>query len=250
MDKPELPWLVMPEPRPQSGFERALQRMRPPSGTRRKLVRESKKRNARRRELWLAMSHKKQRERDAELDLSLAARAGRTLSDARVFRASMRLPYYDQDGWPMSMRSWCWAIEDRRAKHVALTKVLSDPDVWVSTVWLGLDHGHNFYDAPDYRPVIFETMIFGGPLDQDYQERYCTRAEALVGHERAIEVARKGEMPEGEDMEPPINKVLRALESEPEPPPSAPVVQRMADDLGLSAEDVLSLVDQTAPDEK
>src|SRR5215467_9051102 len=52
--------------------------------------------------------------------------------------------------------------------------------VTVSTVWLGLDH--RFGEGP---PIIFETMVFGGPDDQR-QERYCTEAEALLGHEHWV----------------------------------------------------------------
>ncbi len=53
-------------------------------------------------------------------------------------------------------------------------------DVKVSTVFLGLDHG--FGDGP---PVLWETMIFGGPHDQ-YQERYSTKEEAERGHQAAL----------------------------------------------------------------
>lgn len=54
--------------------------------------------------------------------------------------------------------------------------------VTVSTVFLGIDHG--FGDGP---PILFETMVFGGALDQE-QERYSTWAEAEAGH--AVMVAR------------------------------------------------------------
>lgn len=47
----------------------------------------------------------------------------------------------------------------------------------VSTVFLGLDHSHG---GPV--PLLFETMVFGGPLD-DECERYPTRAAALAGHD-------------------------------------------------------------------
>lgn len=53
--------------------------------------------------------------------------------------------------------------------------------VKVSTIFLGVDHNFHFKGPP----VLFETMIFGGPLDQE-QERYCTRKEALAGHARWI----------------------------------------------------------------
>lgn len=49
-------------------------------------------------------------------------------------------------------------------------------DVRVSTVFLGIDHSDN--GGP---PVLWETMVFGGPLD-DEQERYTSREDALRGH--------------------------------------------------------------------
>lgn len=49
--------------------------------------------------------------------------------------------------------------------------------VRVSTVFLGLDHRFGG-DGP---PILFETMIFGGPHDED-QNRYCTWEEAEAGH--------------------------------------------------------------------
>jgi hypothetical protein len=55
--------------------------------------------------------------------------------------------------------------------------------VTVSTVFLGLDH--RFWGGP---PTLWETMIFGGPEDQ-YQERYASREEALAGHAKAVELA-------------------------------------------------------------
>lgn len=53
--------------------------------------------------------------------------------------------------------------------------------VWVSTVFLGLDHG--WHDGP---PVLFETMIFGGERDQE-THRYCTWDEAEAGHKQILE---------------------------------------------------------------
>lgn len=61
---------------------------------------------------------------------------------------------------------------------------------WVSTVFLGIDHA--FGDGP---PVLWETMIFGGPHN-DYQERYTSYEDALAGHERALKLAQELEVPE------------------------------------------------------
>jgi hypothetical protein len=55
----------------------------------------------------------------------------------------------------------------------------------VSTVFLGLDH--NFTASGP--PVLWETMIFGGPRD-GYCDRATSRAAALVNHAAALELAR------------------------------------------------------------
>ena len=55
--------------------------------------------------------------------------------------------------------------------------------VWVSTVFIGLDH--SFGDGP---PLLFETMIFGGPHDQ-YKERCSTWEQAEEMHKTAYELA-------------------------------------------------------------
>ncbi len=55
--------------------------------------------------------------------------------------------------------------------------------VRVSTVFLGSNHRI----VPGELPILFETMIFNGPLDE-YQCRYHTRAEAEEGHHRAVEI--------------------------------------------------------------
>lgn len=58
-------------------------------------------------------------------------------------------------------------------------------DVLVSTVFLGLDHGWG-----RGQPVLWETMILGGPHD-GYQERYTNNCAAAIGHVRALRLARE-----------------------------------------------------------
>ena len=58
--------------------------------------------------------------------------------------------------------------------RVGSTKV---GNAWVSTVFLGVNY--NF--AEHGRPIVFETMVFGGSLDNE-QERYATWDEAETGH--------------------------------------------------------------------
>ena len=53
-------------------------------------------------------------------------------------------------------------------------------DSTVSTVFIPIDH--SFGDGP---PVLFETLIFGGPL-ADEGERYHTKADAEEGHTKWV----------------------------------------------------------------
>lgn len=52
----------------------------------------------------------------------------------------------------------------------------------VSTIFLGIDHQYMDGGAP----LIFETMIFGGPLDQE-QERCSTWEQAEAMHKRMVD---------------------------------------------------------------
>jgi hypothetical protein len=78
---------------------------------------------------------------------------------------------------------------DRRGvdvRRVAETRVGT---LWVSTVFLGLDH--NFGDAGD--PVLFETKIFSEDAGGDdyYQTRCSTWAEAEEDHRVAVAIAER-----------------------------------------------------------
>lgn len=73
-----------------------------------------------------------------------------------------------------------WADYQNAHKRVASTR---RGKVWVSTVFLGIDHQYG--DGP---PLVFETMVFGGPADQ-YQDRYSSYDDALLGHRRACRFA-------------------------------------------------------------
>jgi hypothetical protein len=55
-------------------------------------------------------------------------------------------------------------------------------DVGVSTVFLGSDRRLSG-DGP---PLLFETTVFGGPLD-GYTDRYSTWEEAEAGHKAIVE---------------------------------------------------------------
>lgn len=74
-------------------------------------------------------------------------------------------------------------------RHVGLDQIR---DVSVSTVFLGLDHrfgGHGM-------PILWETIVFGGPLDGEGQ-RYSSKEAAVAGH--ADYVARVSASPKLQD---------------------------------------------------
>lgn len=59
---------------------------------------------------------------------------------------------------------------------------VNDERIFVSTVFLGIDHSFSNHGEP----ILFETMVFGGINDQ-YQNRYCTFREACNGHLQVLE---------------------------------------------------------------
>jgi hypothetical protein len=73
-----------------------------------------------------------------------------------------------------------WFETAEEARRVADTRL--ENGVRVSTVFLGLDH--NFcMDGP---PILWETMVFGGPHDQK-MIRTSSRAAAEDIHKRMVE---------------------------------------------------------------
>ena len=68
-----------------------------------------------------------------------------------------------------------WARMFEKADRVVRKTTIGDAEI--ITVFLGLDH--QFGDGP---PLLFETMVFGGKLDQK-QDRCTTWEEAEAMHE-------------------------------------------------------------------
>ena len=63
-------------------------------------------------------------------------------------------------------------------------------EIFISTVFLGMDHGWGDRENPNYKPLLFETMIFGGEHN-DFQTRYHTYKEAVEGHEYALNLVKE-----------------------------------------------------------
>lgn len=84
--------------------------------------------------------------------------------------------YYDRKGQPIGMMEWSASLKQNRT-----VEFYESPQGNVSTVWLGLNH--QWGDGP---PLIFETMVFGGALDQECY-RYSTEEEAKAGHAAMVQ---------------------------------------------------------------
>jgi hypothetical protein len=80
---------------------------------------------------------------------------------------------------PVDRLTWeQWFTSDGQW-NLAFTKC---PGGEVSTVFLGVDH--SCVSGP---PLIFGTMVFGGN-HANYCERYATKAEAMAGHARIVQM--------------------------------------------------------------
>lgn len=87
------------------------------------------------------------------------------------------------DKKPVKCKNFLEWGQAQSSKTNSLARI-EDDKVLVSTVFLGLDHNWSG-DGP---PLLFETMIFGGPHDQQCW-RYSTWGHAMKGHAHACQVA-------------------------------------------------------------
>ncbi len=104
--------------------------------------------------------------------------------------------WYDKQGKPINLETAMKLSGDEEYRRVAETSLPNG--FWVSTVWLGLNHGH----FGEGRPLIFETMVFkNGPPELGESldcNRYSTLEEAEAGHKVACLSWKRGEKGEGE----------------------------------------------------
>jgi len=84
------------------------------------------------------------------------------------------LLYYDRRGKLIDNEEWMKLFEDPKYKILRQQVIHGNK---VSTVWLGTDH--SFGTGP---VLIFETLVFGDGLWGNYQRRWTTEADALLGH--------------------------------------------------------------------
>jgi hypothetical protein len=80
---------------------------------------------------------------------------------------------------PCSMGEWAFAFELQN-RIVAVTEI---GPIKISTVFLGLDHSF----TPDGPPKLWETMVFGGPHDQEWMDRCAgSREQAEAMHAEMV----------------------------------------------------------------
>lgn len=90
--------------------------------------------------------------------------------------------YYDMEGRPCTIGRWAELFEDREPGGPWVVARTERGYVRVSTVWIGMDMG--FLAVAD-EPLIYETMVFGGPCDGN-QYRWPTRDAAVLGHQLVV----------------------------------------------------------------
>jgi hypothetical protein len=89
----------------------------------------------------------------------------------------------DKEGNSIGPAEWGRLHTDDSYRVIGYTDIAEH--VAVSTVWIGI----NMNFSQEGPPIIFETMIFGGPLDSETW-RYATEREAKLGHMDAVRLAR------------------------------------------------------------
>jgi hypothetical protein len=91
--------------------------------------------------------------------------------------------WYNTAHEPISVEEAEALLADVAARHVAVTAI--GDETYVSTMFVVLDYGWG-----RGAPILYETMIFGGPHDL-YCQRYTTRDAALAGHDQAVALAKE-----------------------------------------------------------
>jgi len=98
--------------------------------------------------------------------------------------------YFDKKGVEIDMHQMALLSSQKEYREIRKTKFHDGS--FVSTVWLGIDHG-----LSSEAPIIFETMSFGIKADGEtdwggtHCRRYSTEEEAIKGHEEIVELVKK-----------------------------------------------------------
>jgi hypothetical protein len=89
----------------------------------------------------------------------------------------------DADNRPVKADVLTWGqFFGSERRWIGFTQITSE--ISVSTIFVGVDHRFGGKGPP----LLFETMIFGGPLD-GYQWRYASYDDAQTGHAATVRKA-------------------------------------------------------------
>lgn len=99
--------------------------------------------------------------------------------------------FFDRNGKRMTLMQWARAWEDIKYRVLGSHYI---GNLWVSTVWLGIDHDVlNAMREHKHPPQIFESMIFERLDDEGWgcleMRRYRTERDAMVGHTELVHIA-------------------------------------------------------------
>lgn len=102
----------------------------------------------------------------------------------------MRDQHFNKAGQQIQQHTWARYFEDKDYRRIGYTDV--DGTV-VSTLWVG----HSMGEATDDPPLIFETVVFGMPTDEDTWTKFTpSEHKAKAMHRAAVRwVSGKGPQP-------------------------------------------------------
>lgn len=86
----------------------------------------------------------------------------------------------------VDLLTWAQWLEHPDNRVICYTQITSR--VWVSTIFLGIDH--RFPGYPPGPPILYETLVFNGPMDGE-GGRWCSRDDAETGHKTFVKKARE-----------------------------------------------------------
>lgn len=101
--------------------------------------------------------------------------------DHEIWDSLDHADHYDKEGRQITLRQWgkLHAVKE----YIRVAENTIGP-YWVSTVWIGLDHGFGAV------PLIFESMVFKGTESDLDCVRYSTLEQALEGHAEMVSEVR------------------------------------------------------------
>lgn len=78
---------------------------------------------------------------------------------------------------------WFQKPNNRLVKYTELL----EGAIRIATVFMGIDQSFNMYSEKYDLPLLFETMICGGSMDEQ-TDRYSTWEESEIGHDAMVEM--------------------------------------------------------------